>query len=99
MLTVSDENGTISRKYDALNRVTEYIDCNGHTVKYVYDGCGNMLTCTRPNGTVEICEYGDAGLLVSQRDVLKEGKKAAKELSIYTYIIPKACFLVVRSSS
>ena len=40
VLTVTDQSGTISRKYDALNRVTEYTDYKGNTIKYAYDEIG-----------------------------------------------------------
>ncbi|MBN1891832.1 MAG: RHS repeat protein, partial [Clostridiales bacterium] len=55
LLTVQDENGTISRQYDALNRVTAATDHNGKTVRYAYDELGNLISLTYPGG--EIVRY------------------------------------------
>lgn len=56
ILTVSDENGVIKRTYDELNRVISYTDAAGNTIKYQYDGLGNLKVLTYPDG--EKVRYG-----------------------------------------
>jgi len=34
---VTDSHGTITRTYDALNRVTSYTDTYGKVIRYEYD--------------------------------------------------------------
>ena len=38
VLTVNDSHGTITRTYDALNRVSSYTDTYGKVIRYEYDG-------------------------------------------------------------
>ena len=52
---------TIHRDFDSLNRVTKYVDCNGHEVKYGYDERGNMVTLTYPGGEIVTYTYHDDG--------------------------------------
>ena len=44
VLTVSDGNGTITRTYDALNRVKTCTDYKGNTISYGYDELGNRIS-------------------------------------------------------
>lgn len=57
VLTVSDTSGTVTREYDALNRVSKYTDKFGNTVEYEYDACGNLSEMKYPNGDVGIYTY------------------------------------------
>ena len=50
VLTVKDGNGTTTREYDALNRVTKYTDFRGNTIQYSYDELGNLIMLTYPGG-------------------------------------------------
>ncbi len=51
VLTVKNELGTITRTFDALNRVKTYTDSRGNTVKYEYDEVGNLIKLTYPDNT------------------------------------------------
>lgn len=57
ILTVTDESGTVTREYDALNRVTKYIDALGNVILYEYDSCGNLSKMTYPNGEQGVYTY------------------------------------------
>ncbi len=57
ILTVTDESGTVTREYDALNRVIRYIDTLGNIVLYEYDSCGNLSKMTYPNGEQAVYTY------------------------------------------
>ena len=49
VLTTKENGKTITRSYDALNRITEYTDGNGKTIKYGYNAVGNLISLTYPN--------------------------------------------------
>jgi RHS repeat-associated protein len=68
LLTVKDEKGTISRQYDKLNRVTQYTDTQGNTLKYAYDAVGNLITLTYPDGKQVHYEYDAADQLITVTD-------------------------------
>ncbi|MGN0161104.1 MAG: PKD domain-containing protein, partial [Lachnospiraceae bacterium] len=54
---------TITRTYDALNRVTSYTDYRGATVKYSYDELGNLISLTYPGGEIlRYAYYGNGNL-------------------------------------
>ncbi len=73
VLTVTEEDGeggreTISRTYDALNRVTGMTDCRGNTVKYGYDELGNRISLTYPGGEIVRYSYYQNGNLKTVTD-------------------------------
>lgn len=73
VLRVTEEDGegnkeTISRTYDALNRVTSMTDCRGNTVKYGYDELGNRISLTYPGGEIVRCSYYKNGNLKTVTD-------------------------------
>ena len=79
MLTVSDNNhGTITRTYDALNRVTSYTDTYGKTIRYTYDAVGNLITLTYPDNTAVTYAYDANNNLTSVTDW-------ANRVTTYTY--------------
>ncbi|MBR2908043.1 MAG: RHS repeat protein [Clostridia bacterium] len=41
---MTDSHGTISRTYDALNRVTSYTDTYGKVIRYEYDAVDRTST-------------------------------------------------------
>ena len=64
ILTAKDPKGTITRTFDALNRVLTYTytyDCttnaNKKTIKYEYDPVGNLVKLTYPDGKAVDYEY------------------------------------------
>ena len=68
---LSKETGktsTITRKYDCMNRVTEYTDARGNTVKYGYDSLGNLVTLTYPGGEIVRYAYYPTGRLKTVTD-------------------------------
>jgi len=68
VLTVKDAKGTISRQYDKLNRVTQYTDTQGNTLKYAFDAVGNLITLTYPDGKQVNYEYDAADQLITVTD-------------------------------
>jgi len=68
VLTVKDAKGTISRQYDKLNRVTQYTDTQGNTLKYAFDAVGNLITLTYPDGKQVHYEYDAADQLITVTD-------------------------------
>lgn len=58
----------ITREYDALNRVTEYTDCRGNTVRYGYDEIGNLISLTYPGGEIVRYTYYKNGWLETVTD-------------------------------
>ena len=61
VLTVTDENGTITREYDNMNRMTKYTDFRGNTIEYSYDQLGNLVALTYPGGRVVRYTYYKTG--------------------------------------
>ncbi len=68
ILTVTDSTRTVTREYDALNRLTKYIDTQGNTILYSYDAVGNLVTITYPDGKQVTYGYDAANRLVSVTD-------------------------------
>jgi YD repeat-containing protein len=46
----SDGTATLTRQFDALDRMTRYTDERGNVIQYVYDASGNVSTLRYPNG-------------------------------------------------
>ena len=67
-LSITDKNGTVSREYDALNRVTKYIDTEGNTIEYCYDCVGNLSRLIYPDGSAVVYTYDLNNNLVSVTD-------------------------------
>jgi len=59
---------TITREYDALDRVTKYTDASGNTIQYAYDSAGNLITLTYPGGRQVNYTYDAANRLVKVTD-------------------------------
>lgn len=78
VLTVTDNNGTITREYDALNRVTKYTDTYGKSICYEYDAVGNLTRMVYPDNTVVTYTYDANNNLVSVTDW-------ANRVTAYTY--------------
>ena len=68
LLTASYQNGTVTREYDALNRVTKYTDTNGRTVSYEYNAAGRLSAIVYPDGTRVTYTYDAAGNLLAVSD-------------------------------
>ena len=68
VLTVTDKNGTIKREYDALNRVTRYIDTFGKSISYEYDAAGNLKKLTYPDNTSVNYDYDENNNLITVTD-------------------------------
>lgn len=62
-MTVTDENGTITREYDCMDRVTKYTDFRGNVVKYSYDTLGNLVTLEYAGGRIVRYSYYPTGRL------------------------------------
>ena len=65
---ISKNNSTITRTFDALNRVKTYTDTRGNTISYDYDQAGNLSKMTYPNAQVVTYQYDHAGLLTDVID-------------------------------
>jgi len=68
LLTMSSSEGTITRSYDAFNRVTSYTDQNGNTLGYAYDKVGNLTKLTYPNGKSVTYTYDSSNRLQTVTD-------------------------------
>ena len=66
--TVTDSNGTITRDYDALNRVSRYVDTFGREIGYQYDAVGNLQRITYPDDTYVTYGYDENNNLTSVTD-------------------------------
>jgi RHS repeat-associated protein len=52
-LTIKDANNhTQHFSYDASNRLGSYTDASGNFFSFAYDGVGNLITETKPTGTI-----------------------------------------------
>ena len=69
---------TIHRTYDTRNRVTEYTDSNGKSVRYGYDELGNRVSVTYPGGEVVRYTYYASGRIKSVTD-------SSGRVTYYTY--------------
>jgi RHS repeat-associated protein len=56
------------RSYDALDRVVEFTDAFGSTLRYGYDAAGNLQSVTYPDGGVVRYVYNEAKQLVEVVD-------------------------------
>ncbi|MCL2049744.1 MAG: DUF6531 domain-containing protein [Defluviitaleaceae bacterium] len=76
VLTVTNENGTIVREYDQLNRVTKYTDVNGNEIERMYDADSRITAITYAsdnagnNATTKTVsyDYNQSGQLVQVTD-------------------------------
>ena len=68
LIKVEDNLGTIEYKYDALDRIIEYTDVYGNTIKYDYDVSGNLSTLTYPNDNQVQYVYDQANQLIEVID-------------------------------
>ena len=68
VLTVTDKNGTVSREYDALNRVTKLTDTYGNAIRYEYDEVGNLTRLIYPDNTAVVYTYDANYNLLSVTD-------------------------------
>ena len=68
LLTVTKGNDTITRVYDALNRVTSYTNTQGQTIGYSYDNVGNLETLTYPDGKTVAYTYNENNQLLTVTD-------------------------------
>ncbi len=57
MLTVKEGAATITRHYDALNRVTNYINAAGQSIRYTYDAASNLTSLRYPDGKTVTYAY------------------------------------------
>ena len=61
-------SNTITRTYDALNRVTSYTDAEGNIIEYKYDEFGNITTVTYPDGQKVAYTYDKNGNVLTVTD-------------------------------
>ncbi len=59
---------TITRTYDALNRVTSYTDAEGNTIKYNYDEFGNIISVIYPGSQKVDYTYDKNGNILTVTD-------------------------------
>ena len=59
---------TITRTYDALNRVKTYTDAKGNTIGYEYDEFGNLTKLTYPDGKAVTYTYDKNGNRLTATD-------------------------------
>ena len=78
VLTVTDSHGTITRTYDALNRVESYTDTYGKVIRYEYDEVGNLSKLTYPDNTAVNYRYDENHNLIRVIDW-------ANRVTAYTY--------------
>ncbi|MCW5966058.1 MAG: proprotein convertase P-domain-containing protein [Bryobacterales bacterium] len=64
----SDGTATLTRQFDALDRVTRYTDERGNVLQYLYDASGNVATIRYPNGREVNYIYDVANRLEEIRD-------------------------------
>jgi RHS repeat-associated protein len=68
LLTVVENGKTITRAYDALDRLTDYTDGDGNHLHYTYDAVGNLLTLTYPDNKVVTYGYDALNRMTSVTD-------------------------------
>lgn len=68
LLTVVENGKTITRAYDALDRLTDYTDGDGNHLHYTYDAVGNLLTLTYPDNKVVTYGYDVLNRMTSVTD-------------------------------
>jgi len=78
VLTVVDSHGTITRTYDALNRVSSCTDTYGKIIRYEYDAVGNLSKIIYPDNTAVAYAYDENRNLIRVTDW-------ASRVTSYTY--------------
>jgi RHS repeat-associated protein len=68
VLTVSENGKTILRAYDALDRITRYVDIFSNEIQYAYDAVGNLTNLTYPGGNQVRYSYDAANRMQSLTD-------------------------------
>jgi len=77
---------TITRTYDALNRVKTYTDAKGNTIGYAYDEFGNLTKLTYPNGkTVTYTFPGITSLFEETVDIDFEHDGESNKVAKFVY--------------
>lgn len=77
-MTVTDAAGTITRQFDALNRITKLTDTSGNVIQYAYDAVSNLSALTYPDGKIVTYAYDAANRLTTVTDW-------ANRITQYTY--------------
>ncbi|MEA3212918.1 MAG: hypothetical protein QOE70_5975 [Chthoniobacter sp.] len=68
LLTVTEGTRTLTRTYDALNRVATYRNADNEQLGYSYDANGNLTVLTYPDGKTVTYAYDDRDRLISVKD-------------------------------
>ena len=68
LLNVSENGRTTTREYDALDRITRYVDAYTNEIRYAYDAVGNMTNIVYPGGLGVSYTYDAANRMQSLRD-------------------------------
>ncbi len=68
VLTVREGAATITRQYDALNRVTNFINAAGASIRYTYDAASNLTSLRYPDGKTVTYAYDAHNRLSSVTD-------------------------------
>ena len=68
LYTVSENGASITRRYDALDRMTNYSDAFGNALQYAYDAAGNLTNLTYPGGKQVGYVYDAANRLTTVKD-------------------------------
>ena len=69
LLTVTDSQGTITRTYDSLKRVTSYTNTNNQTIGYEYDAFGNLKKLTYPDNKQVSYTYNANNQMTKVKDL------------------------------
>ncbi|TDQ00653.1 RHS repeat-associated protein [Labedaea rhizosphaerae] len=67
-IAMADGTGTTTYAYDPTSRPTSITDGHGNLLSYSYDGAGNNVTLTYPNGHTVLRGFDGAGRLNSTTD-------------------------------
>ncbi|KHL91685.1 hypothetical protein QW71_33315, partial [Paenibacillus sp. IHB B 3415] len=65
---VSEGGKTLTRTFDALDRVEQYTDEDGNLIQYTYDADGNLSVLTYPDGKKVTYTYDAAGRMKTVTD-------------------------------
>lgn len=68
ILSTTEGTRTVTREYDALDRITKYTDAQGNIIQYAYNAVGNLTTLTYPGGRQVTYGYDAANRLTSVTD-------------------------------
>ena len=66
-ISATENSMTISREYDALDRLTTYADAAGNVIQYAYDPVGNLTNLIYPDGKQVAYAYDAANRLTTVR--------------------------------